>query len=346
MSAIDPTTPKTVEQLDDLLSRPTEGVIRALRELDGDLLVLGVAGKMGPTLARMARRAFEAAGVPRRVIGAARFSSGDVRSRLEAWGVETIPCDLLDASAVEKLPAARNVVYMAGLKFGTTSRPALAWAMNCYVPALVSHKYRDSRVVVFSSGNVYPLVPVSSGGSVEEDPPNPIGEYAITVLGRERIFEYFGQEFNIPVALLRLNYATELRYGVLVDLAGKVLREETIDVSMGYVNVIWQRDANAMALQALGHVATPPLVLNIAGPEILRVREVAAEFARLMGRPLRCSGVEAPDALLNNAGKSHRLFGRPEMGVEQIIRWTADWVARGGESLGKPTHFEARDGKF
>ena len=219
------------------------------------------------------------------------------------------------------------MISMTGLKFGTTSNPALSWAMNCYVPALVCRRYRQSRIAAFSSGNVYGLVPANSGGSVETDVPCPVGEYAITVLGRERMFEYFSREWQLPLVLLRLNYATELRYGVLVDLAQKVLRQETIDVSMGFVNVIWQRDANAMALQSLEHVSTPPTIMNIAGPEILRVRDVAAEFARLTGRPLQCTGVEAADALLNNAAKSHGWFGKPQMEVSQILRWTADWVA-------------------
>ena len=282
----------------------------------------------------------------RRVIGVSRFSSAEVRRRLESWGVETIACDLLDEVQVQQLPAAENVVSMTGLKFGTQANPALSWAMNCYAPALICRQFRHSRVVAFSSGNVYPLMPATRGGSVETDPPGPVGEYAITVLGRERMFEYFSREWGIPLALLRLNYATELRYGVIVDLARQVLREETIDIGMGFVNVIWQGDANAMALQALEHVATPPFMLNVAGPEILCVREVAAELARLLGRSLRLHGVEAPDALLNNASRSHLLFGPPEVGAERIIRWTADWVARGGEHLGKPTHFESRDGTF
>jgi hypothetical protein len=346
MPLIEPSTPRTVDELEDLLSQPTAGVIRAMGELDGDILVLGVGGKMGPTLAQMAQRASQEAGVRRRVIGVSRFSTPDLSSRLRSCGVETISCDLLDAASVAQLPAVRNVVYMAGLKFGTSHKPSLAWAMNCLVPAMVSQRYRDARIAVFSSGNVYGLVPRSRGGSVETDETAPVGEYAITVLGRERIFEYFSQGWNISMALLRLNYATELRYGVLVDLAQKVIRQEPIDVRMGYVNVIWQRDANAMALQSLTHVATPPLVLNIAGPEILRIRDVVAEFSRLTGRPVRIAGEEADDALLSNARKSYQLFGQPEIGVAQIMRWTADWVSRGGESLGKPTHFESREGKF
>lgn len=346
MNRIDATAPQTVEELEMLLSDPTPGVVETLRRLSGDIVVLGVGGKMGPTLARMAVRAAEAAGTPRRVIGVSRFSSPELRERLEGWGIETIACDLLQEDQVQHLPEAPLVVSMTGLKFGTSTNPALSWAMNCYAPALICRHYRESRIAAFSSGNVYPLVSSGSGGSVESDAPGPVGEYAITVLGRERMFEYFSREWQIPLVLLRLNYATELRYGVLVDLAQQVLRRETIDVSMGWVNVIWQRDANAMALQSLEHAATPPRILNIAGPEILRVREVAAELARLTERPLKCCGDEAPDALLNNAAQSHALFGKPQMPVAQIIRWTADWVARGGDSLGKPTHFESRNGTF
>ena len=285
MNRIDSTAPQTVEELETLLSEPTPGVIQTMQRLPGDIVVLGVGGKMGPTLARMAVRAAEAAGTPRRVIGVSRFSSPAMRERLAAWGVDTISCDLLQEDQVQRLPEAPLVISMTGLKFGTTSNPALSWAMNCYVPALVCRRYRQSRIAAFSSGNVYGLVPANSGGSVETDVPCPVGEYAITVLGRERMFEYFSREWQLPLVLLRLNYATELRYGVLVDLAQKVLRQETIDVSMGFVNVIWQRDANAMALQSLEQVSTSPTIMNIAGPEILRVRDVAAEFARLDGAP-------------------------------------------------------------
>lgn len=340
------TTPETVDRLEDQLSEPTEGVVQAMRRLSGDLIVLGVGGKMGPTLARMAARASAAAGVKRRVIGVSRFSSRNLRERLERWGVETISCDLLQADQVTGLPDAGLVMVMTGMKFGTGTNPALSWAMNCYVPALVSTRYRGSRIAAFSSGNVYGLVPPAGGGSVESDMPRPVGEYAMTVLGRERMYEYFAREWKIPLALLRLNYATELRYGVFVDLAQKILRNEPIDVSMGHVNVIWQRDANAMALQALERVAVPPRILNIAGPEILSVRDVVQELGRLMNRKVQLLGTESRDALLNNASLSHEWFGRPLMSIERILQWTADWVMKGGESLEKPTHFESRDGAF
>jgi nucleoside-diphosphate-sugar epimerase len=340
------TCPATVEQLDDLLSTPDQRVVQTMRELDGDLIVLGVGGKMGPTLARLAKRASDEAGVVRRVIGVSRFSSGDLRERLAGWGVETIACDLLDEVAIQALPAAPNVVYMAGFKFGATANPSLTWAMNCYLPAVVSRRFRDSRIAAFSSGNIYGTVDVGSGGSLESDPPKPIGEYAITILGRERMFDHFSRTLVIPMSVLRLNYATELRYGVLVDLAQQVFAETPIDVTMGHVNVIWQRDANAMALNSLAHATTPPRILNIAGSEILCVREVCAEFARLMNKDLKFIGEEAPDALLNNASQSYSLLGQPSTSSEEMIRCTAQWVMQGGASLGKATHFESRDGSF
>lgn len=338
--------PASIEQLDDVLSQPDEQVVQTMRDLDGDILVLGVGGKMGPTLARMAKRASEAAGVERRVVGVSRFSSGDQREQLEAWGVETIACDLLNETAVEQLPAAANVVYMAGFKFGATANPSLTWAMNCYLPAIICRRYRNSRIAAFSSGNIYGTVAVDSGGAIESTPPSPIGEYAITILGRERMFDHFSRELKIPVSLLRLNYATELRYGVLVDLAQQVFAETPIDVTMGHVNVIWQRDANAMSLNSLAHSKMPPRVLNIAGSEILRVRDVCTKFARLMDRTATFTGEEAADALLNNARDSYPLLGRPTISSEDMIRWTAEWVLRGGASLGKATHFESRSGSF
>ncbi len=346
MSHHESTCPTNVEQLDDSLSTPDEQVVRTMRELDGDVIVLGVGGKMGPTLARMAKRASDAAGVARRVIGVSRFSAGDLRERLAGWGIETIACDLLDEEAIQRLPHAPNVVCMAGFKFGATANPSLTWAMNCYLPALVSRNFRDSRIAAFSSGNVYGTVDVASGGSLETDPLNPIGEYAITVLGRERIFDHFSRTLGTGMSLLRLNYATELRYGVLVDLAQQVFAGTPIDVTMGHVNVIWQRDANAMALNSLAHTATPPRILNIAGAEILRVRDVCTEFARLMNKDVTFTGDEARDALLNNARHSYSLLGQPTTTSAEMIRWTAQWVMQGGESLGKATHFESRDGSF
>ena len=335
-----------VPQLDDLLSDPPDYVVEAMRKLDGDILVLGVAGKMGPTLARMAKRASERAGARRRVIGAARFSDVSQQRMLDEGGVETLRCDLLNEREIERLPDAPNIVFMAGRKFGSTGVESLTWAMNTYVPAMVARRFKDSRIAVFSTGNVYGLTGAGRGGSKESDVPRPIGEYAMSCLGRERMFEYFSSVFGTRVAILRLNYAVEMRYGIIADLARRVAAGETIDLSMGYFNVIWQADANAMALASLLHAATPPLVLNIAGPEELSVRAVCTDLASLLERSVAFSGHEAADALLSNGERGWSLFGRPTVGVSQLIEWTADWVSRGGATLGKPTHFDSRDGSF
>ncbi len=339
-------TVRNVAELEDLLSEPTPGVIEALRALSGDILVLGVAGKMGPTLARMARRGSDAAGVKRRVIGVSRFSSPDELAKLEAHGIEAIRCDLLDEDSVARLPDAPNVVFMAGMKFGATGNESLTWAMNTYLPSIVCRKFRRSRIVAFSTGNVYGLVPVAGGGSRESDPLAPVGEYAMSCLGRERMFEHFSRSLNVPTALIRLNYACELRYGVLVDLAQKIARGEIIDLSMGHFNVIWQGDANAMTLQAFAHVGSPPCVLNLTGPEVLSVRAVCEQLGKRMNRAVQFTGSETATALLNNAARIFSHFGQPRISVEQLISWVADWVSRGGPQLGKPTHFESRDGKF
>jgi nucleoside-diphosphate-sugar epimerase len=340
------TTPKTVAELDERLSRPSPQLIEAFSRLEGDIVLLGVGGKMGPTTARMARRASDEAGSNRRVIGVSRFSSADTRRQLEAWGVETVSADLLDESAYAQLPDAATVVYMAGFKFGAAADPSLSWATNCYVPALVCRRYADSRIAAFSTGNVYGLVPTSGNGSREDDPPNPVGDYAMAALGRERMFEYFSRRQGTKVATLRLNYAAELRYSVLVDLARKVHRGETIDLSMGYVNVIWQGDACAMTLASLLHCDSPPHVINLAGPEKLSIRRVCEQFGELMHKPVSFTGREAGDALLSDGTHGWELFGRPSVSAETLIAWTTDWVQRGGASLGKPTHFESRDGAF
>jgi nucleoside-diphosphate-sugar epimerase len=333
--------------LDDLLSEPTPGVVETCRRLAGDVIVLGVGGKMGPTLARMLRRASDAAGVTRRVIGVSRFGgASDLRAKLDGWGVETVACDLLDQAALDALPDAPNVVYMAGMKFGPTGQQALTWAMNSYLPGMVCRRYRTSRIVAFSTGNVYAMTPVVDGGADEQGETAPVGEYGMSALGRERIFEHFSRTWDIPVAVVRLNYAVEMRYGVLADLAGKVWREEPIDVTMGAFNAVWQGDANAHAIQAFDHASSPPRVLNVTGPETLGVRSVCREFGRLMDRGPTFVGAEAGTALLNNARLSHWLFGYPRVPILQVIGWTADWVMAGGASLGKPTKFEKRDGKF
>lgn len=346
MTAIVDDPIRDVADLEARLSEPTPRLIESLRQLEGDILVLGVGGKMGPTLARMAVRASEAAGTRRRVIGVARFSLPGLAEQLRAWGIETIQCDLLDRDGLRKLPDAPNVVYMAGMKFGSTGQEPLTWAMNCLLPGMICERFPRSRIAAFSTGNVYPLTPATRGGATEADPVGPIGEYAMSCLGRERVFEHYSRTLGLRATLLRLTYANEMRYGVLVDLARKVYEGRPVDLNMGHVNVIWQADANAQSLESLVHAASPPLVLNITGPELLSVRGICVQYGRWFGKTPVFNGQEAADALLVNAHAAHRLLGLPRVTAEQIMRWAADWVQRGGESLGKPTHFEVRDGKF
>lgn len=335
-----------VERLEELLTEPSEAVVKALAQIQGDILVLGVGGKMGPSLALMAKRASSVNGLSRRIIAVSRFSNRQLEARLRSHEIETIRADLLDETQIARLPEAPNVIFMAGMKFGSTGQEAMTWAMNTHLPSLVCRRYPRSKVIVFSTGNVYGLTSVTSGGSRETDSLNPVGEYAMSCLGRERIFEYFCRSTNTPMAFIRLNYASELRYGVLMDLAQRVWTGQAIDLAMGHFNTIWLSDANAMALQALGHVASPPMVLNVTGPELLSVRQVCEQFGQLMGRTAQFEGTESPTALLSDARLAFRLFGQPRISAAQIICWTADWVMRGQPTLGKPTHFESRSGKF
>jgi nucleoside-diphosphate-sugar epimerase len=337
---------ESVEMLEESLSRPTPGVVRTLSSLAGDLLILGVGGKMGPTLAFMARRAVVEGGLDKQVIGVARFTEPMVQDKLEAAGVETIRADLMREGALEALPAAPNVIYMVGSKFGTTGQEARTWAINAYLPGKVASRFKGSRIVVFSSGNVYPLAPVGGGGCTEDTPPAPVGEYAQSVLGRERIFEYFARQHDVSGVLFRLNYAVEMRYGVLLDVARKVWIGEPIDLSMGYANVIWQGDANAYALCALGLVESPPRVLNVTGPETVSIRWLAERFGEMLDRRPAFVGTERENALLSNAGLAFRLLGYPSVSLGQVIEWVAAWVIDGGPVLDKPTHFEVRDGRF
>jgi nucleoside-diphosphate-sugar epimerase len=338
--------PNTEAELDRLLATPTPGVLETLRNLPGDVVVLGAAGKMGPTLARMVREALDALGRRDRVIAVSRFGSGDAEHRLRTAGVETIRCDLADRSALAALPDAPNVIFMAGQKFGTSTTPATTWMINTVVPALVAQRYAGSRIVAFSTGNVYPLVPVTGGGATEDEQPAPVGEYAASCLGRERILEYHAGRDGTRIAIVRLNYAVELRYGVLVDIARKVWHREPVEVSMGYVNIIWQGDANARAIQCLAYASAPPFVLNVTGPEILSTRAIAQRFGELLGRTPVIAGTEADDALLSNAARSIDLFGPPTVSVGQMMIWIADWIRRGGPLLDRPTHFEERHGRF
>lgn len=294
----------------------------------------------------MARRATDLAGVKRRVIGVSRFSDSREEAGLKAHGVETVRCDLLEDSAVDRLPDAPNVIFLAGMKFGSTGNEAATWAMNSFLPGVVCRKFRSSRVVAFSTGGVYGLAPVERGGSQETDAVHPVGEYAMSCLGRERILEHFSRTESIRMAVVRLFYACELRYGVLVDLAQKIMAGAEIDLEMGYFNIIWQADSNAITLRALEHAAVPPLVLNVTGPELLRVREVAAALGARLGREPLLRGKEQETSCIGNAELAHRLFGPPRIPASQLLEWTAAWAKRGGEILAKPTHFESRDGRY
>ncbi len=335
-----------VDQLDDLLSETTPGVLETVKQAKGDIIVLGVGGKMGPTLARMLRRAKDETHTDGAVIGIARFSTPGLREQLEAWGVRTIACDLLDQHEVQKLPNAPTVYYLPAMKFGATEDKALTWAMNTLLPSRMAERYAQSRIVALSTGNVYGLSPVAKGGSLEEDELHPDGEYAMSCLGRERAFEYHSKTAGTPVVSIRLNYACELRYGVLVDLARQVWRETPIALGMGHFNVIWQGDANAMIVQALDCAASPARVLNLTGPEVLSVRETCQTFAQIMGKTPQFIGQEAPNALISNAWRAVARFGEPRVRTKKLIEWVAGWVMRGGETLNKPTHFEVRDGAF
>ena len=332
----------TTEALDDFLTLPSAALAATLESVEGDLVILGVGGKMGPTLARLAKRAAPA----KRVIGVARFSDASVRARLDAAGVETIACDLLDRDALGALPEAANVVFAAGHKFGATGNPALTWAMNTHVPALVAERYKGSRIVAFSTGNVYGLSRIGSAGSNESTTLSPVGEYAQSCLGRERMFEHFSARHGTPGRIVRLNYAIDMRYGVLADVAGKIHRGEPVDVTMGHVNVIWQGDANAQVLRTLAHCTAPTSPINCTGPETISVRWLAAELGARMGKPVQVVGQEAETALLSDTTLASTLFGYPLVPLGRMLDWVADWAARGGASFGKPTKFEVRNGAF
>lgn len=338
--------PVTTIELEEALSRPTDYVVRAMAQLEGDLLILGAGGKMGPSLAVMAKRSSDKAGVKRRIMAASRFSSPAARNYLTEKNVEVFPCDFMKPDALQELPDAANIVYMAGMKFGATEQTALTWAMNAWLPGAVCTRFPESQIAVFSTGNIYGLTPVSVGGSREEDTPNPQGEYAMSALGRERVFEHFSRTQNMPQSVIRLNYACDLRYGVLVDIACKVLEGRPVSLEMGYLNTIWQGDANAQALASLACTAVPPRVLNVTGSRTLQVREIAEQFGKLFGKPAVFEGTEATDALLSNNACATALFGAPQMDEDQLIHWVADWLLQGGTLLNKPTHFESRDGRF
>jgi nucleoside-diphosphate-sugar epimerase len=331
-----------VHQLEEVMTQPSDALVRDLERAPGDIMVLGVGGKMGPTLARMAKRADPA----RRVIGVARFSQPGLREDLQRQGIECIEADLLSRDALSRLPDAPNIIFMAGRKFGSTGSEWLTWAMNAHVPALVAERFAKSRIVAFSTACVYPFVSTAGNGAKEDVPPTaPSGEYANSCVARERMFEHFSHELHTPGRLLRLSYAIDMRYGVLHDVAQKVLHREPIDLSMGHANVIWQGEANEWSLRALAHCTTPASPLNISGPKI-SIREVARALGQRFNIEPVLTGQEAPTAWLVDCSEAFRLFGPPRVTLDRMLDWTADWVQHGGASLGKPTHYEARDGKY
>ena len=336
----------TEADLEDLLSRPAPADVAAMADLAGDLVVLGASGKMGPSLARLARRASDDAGVARRVIGVARFGDRRARAALDQARVETIACDLLDRDAVATLPEAPNVVYMVGHKFGTVADPARTWAVNVLTAAHAAERYAGSRIVAFSTGNVYPLIAVDSGGATEAYAPGPVGEYAQSALARERVLRHFSERHRTPMAILRLNYAVEPRYGLLRDVADRVRRGEPIDLTMGYVNVIWQRDACSIALGTLAYAAVPPLVLNVTGPDAISIRRLAYLFAERLDAKPEFEGIEAATALLSDASGMVQRFGPPATTLEAMVDAVAAWVRSGGRGLGKPTRYDVRNGRF
>jgi nucleoside-diphosphate-sugar epimerase len=329
-------------QLEDFMSRPSPALVADLARVPGDVMVLGVGGKMGPTLARMAKRAAP----DRRVIGVARFSQRGLQEQLQQQEIECIEADLLSREALAQLPDVPNIVFMAGRKFGSTGSEWLTWAMNAHVPALVAERFKRSRVVAFSTACVYPFVSTAGNGATEDVPPTaPSGEYANSCVARERLLEHFSHQHSTPGRLLRLSYAIDMRYGVLHDVARKVMAREPIDLAMGHANVIWQGEANDWALRSLAHCESPTAPLNISGPKI-SIREVAKGLGQRLGIEPVLTGQEAPTAWLVDCARAFELFGRPQVTLDTMLDWTADWVRRGGDSLGKPTHYEARDGKY
>ncbi len=334
------------EQLDNFLTQPAPAVIDAVKKMPGDLMILGAGGKMGIGLAIMAKRAAGEAGIGKEFYAVSRFSNREARGQLENAGVRTIACDLLNEEELKQLPEIENLIYMIGMKFGATGQEDKTWAINVYLPGMAAQRFRHSRIVLFSTGNVYPFVAMESKGCKETDPVAPVGEYAQSALGRERIFQYFSRLHNIPGLIYRLNYANDLRYGVLLNVAQKVYQRRPVDLATGYVNVIWQGDAGAIALRAFEKLATPPFILNGTGKEKIPVRGLAQQFGEIFHTKPLFSGSESDTALLSDASLCCKLFGDATVSPTKMIRWTAHWVTIGGATLNKPTHFEMREGKF
>lgn len=336
----------SIENLYHELIKPSTALIEDITTLAGDIIILGVGGKMGPSLAKLAKQSIDLAGVQKKVIGVARFSEPELRRELDAAGIETHAADLLDDEQLQRLPNVENVLYLAGTKFGTTGKESFTWAMNSYLPGRVAEKYKDSKIVAFSTGNVYPLMPVSTGGATENQLPQPIGEYAQSCLGRERVFQHFALKNNTPTLIYRLNYAIDVTYGVLVDIGKSVKEQRPIDLRMGYVNVIWQGEANEIAIRCLHHCTSPATILNVTGPATLSVRNIAENFALHFETKPFFVNEEQQTALLSNASECFRLFDGPRVSLDQMVKVIAGWIEAGGKMLNKPTHFQEREGKF
>ncbi|MEO5582336.1 MAG: epimerase [Saprospiraceae bacterium] len=328
------------------LLHPSAELIADIMRVDGDIILLGVGGKMGPSMAFLARHACDAAGIKKRIIGVARFSELGLKEKLNSQGIETIEADLLNDAQLQSLPDIKNVLYLAGTKFGTQGNESYTWTMNTYLPGRVANKFKNSNIVVFSTGNVYPFVSISSGGAAESCAPEPIGEYGQSCLGRERVFQFFSNKNNTPVLLYRLNYAIDVTYGVLIELAISVIGHKPIDLRMGYVNIIWQGDANEIAIRSLLHCCSPAKILNVTGPGVLSVRWIAEEFGKLFNETPLFTREEQSTALLNNASECFRLFGQPKVSLNEMMELIARWLKEGGKTIHKETHFQERTGKF
>jgi nucleoside-diphosphate-sugar epimerase len=337
---------RNIESVYKKLLEPSADLIEDIAMIDGDIIVLGIGGKMGPGLARVAKQAIDKAGINKKIIGVARFSEPGLQEQLNSEGIETISADLLNEDDLQALPQEKNVLYLAGTKFGTTGKESLTWAMNSYLPGRVAQKFKNSRIVVFSTGNVYPLVPVVGGGATEDLPTEPVGEYAQSCLGRERIFQYFSLKNNTPVLIYRLNYANDVTYGVLHEIAKSVKENQPVDLSMGTASVIWQGDANEIAIRCLKHCSVPAKILNVTGPETVSLRWLAEQFGKMLGVTPEFINEERSTSFLSNAAESFRLFGYPKVTLKQMMEVILGWLNEGGKTINKPTHFSERKGKY
>ena len=336
----------TEEKLDGMLTQPSAALVADMQKLNGDIMILGAGGKMGPTLAVLAKNAMAQAGVNARVIAVSRFSDPMAVKLLNEQGVETISADLMNVEQVAALPEVENVIYMAGRKFGTTGQEHMTWAMNACVPTIVARRFVKSRIVVFSSGNIYPMVPAYSAGALEETRPMPNGEYGMSCLARERVFEHYAKEYGARVAIYRLNFAVDLRYGVLYDVASYIMNDEPVPLDMGCFHCIWQGDANEIAIRSLLHASEDVYVLNVTGPQTVPIKETAEKLAKYLGKKVTFTGEPKNTAYLSNASKMFATFGYPAISVDTLIQWQAEWILAGGRLLNKPTHFEERGGTY